>query len=370
MVSRKYGLQSMMARLTGDRSVKILGAGPAGLAAAITLARHGRAVQVFERKRDCGARFLGDLQGLENWSETKDVVAEFRNFGLVINFDCDPVHSIVETNGRRSEELVFDRAAFYLVKRGTAERSLDQGLKEQALAAGVEIRFRESLPARDADIVATGPVAREVFAIDKGVVFRTDAPNMAVGLVNDRAGFKGYSYLLVTGGYGCLCTVLFDRFHTIHACFEEAKTMLADGPGVRIESPKSVGGIGHFAGRSRFQDGHSLYVGEAAGLQDFLWGFGIRTAVKSGVLAAQCLLTDRNYQRAARGCFGRRLKAGVVNRWLWEIFRRGDYSVILSVLDGRTLEKLYSFYRFNPLQRLLYAPALYYMRRRYSHLLW
>lgn len=46
--------------------INIVGAGPAGLAAAITLARAGRAVIVHEAQAEVGYRFQRDLQGLEN----------------------------------------------------------------------------------------------------------------------------------------------------------------------------------------------------------------------------------------------------------------------------------------------------------------
>ena len=52
-------------------TIKILGAGIAGLTAAIVLAKSGHLVEVFEKNKDCGMRFHGDLQGLENWSEKK-----------------------------------------------------------------------------------------------------------------------------------------------------------------------------------------------------------------------------------------------------------------------------------------------------------
>ncbi len=35
-------------------------------------------------------------------------------------------------------------------------------------------------------------------------------------------------------------------------------------------------------------------TGEQAGIQDFLWGFGIRSAIDSEVLAAQCLLNGED----------------------------------------------------------------------------
>lgn len=356
------------ARTVPSDSVRILGAGPAGLAAAITLARAGRPVDVFERRPDCGARFRGDLQGLENWSDPTDVIAELAQIGINVNFDCTPFTSLVETNGRRTERLTFDRPAFYVVRRGTAEGSLDQGLKAQALAAGATIRFGETLPPGDADVVATGPVTREIFAVDKGIVFRTDLPDVAVGLLNERSGPKGYSYLLVTRGYGCLCSVLFDEFGSARAKLAEAIRILRRQFGLQIADPKPVGGFGHFSRRGRFRVGRTLYAGEAAGLQDLLWGFGIRGAIRSGWLAARCLLEGRDYQRAAEAEFETRLKAGVVNRFLWEALRWGDYALILRALRSDAPRKLRSLYSYNALQRLLYPAARYVMRRRYPGL--
>ncbi len=347
---------------------RILGAGPAGLTAAITLARAGHAVQVFERGSDCGARFHGDLQGLENWTAPGDVVEDLATMGIEIDFACDPFHSAVHTNGRRARTLVFDRPAFYLVRRGTAADSLDQGLKRQALAAGATIRWGETLAPEQADIVATGPDTRRLFAIDKGIVFETDAPDMAVVLTTERAAIKGYSYLLVSRGHGCLCTVLFDRFREARECYVYTREMLLRQYPVQITHPRPVGGIGHFSGRSRFQQGATLFVGEAAGLQDLLWGFGIRSAVTSAHLAARCLLEGRDYEAAAQAAFGSHLRAGVVNRFLWEALRHGDYNLLMYILARGGLGLLHSFYGYNLLQRLLYPGARLFVQRRYPAL--
>ena len=51
------------------KEIKILGAGLSGLTAAINLAKEGYRVDVYEKNKDVGMRFHGDIQGLENWSE-------------------------------------------------------------------------------------------------------------------------------------------------------------------------------------------------------------------------------------------------------------------------------------------------------------
>ena len=50
------------------KEIEIIGAGPAGLVAAINLAKADYKVAVYEEKPDVGHRFHGDFQGLENWS--------------------------------------------------------------------------------------------------------------------------------------------------------------------------------------------------------------------------------------------------------------------------------------------------------------
>jgi flavin-dependent dehydrogenase len=355
-----------------DSPVTILGAGPAGLAAAITLARAGRKVVVLERARDCGARFRGDLQGIENWSDDRDALEEFRSMGIDPDFFCRPFYGAAHTNGRRLVHHRFDRPAFYLVKRGTAPDSLDQGLKRQALAAGALVRFGETAPDDAAQLVATGPHTRQVFAVDKGIAFKTDAADLAAVLTHDAAAIKGYSYLLVSGGYGCLCTVLFDRFDQARFCLEQAQRLLLERYPVKIHNPRPVGGLAHFALRPRWSAGRTLFAGEAAGLQDLLWGFGIRSAVRSGHLAARAILQGEAYpdyyRKQARAAFDRWTKAGVVNRFLWELLKVGDYALLLEILHRGGLPLLKSLYGYNPLQRLLYPLAKLAFRRRYAGL--
>ena len=84
--------------------VTIVGAGPAGLTAAITLARRGYPVTVWEQHSDVGFRFHNDFQGLENWSSDSDVLTELRSYGLQPDFECVPVsNGVVFTPG--CEEL-------------------------------------------------------------------------------------------------------------------------------------------------------------------------------------------------------------------------------------------------------------------------
>jgi flavin-dependent dehydrogenase len=54
--------------------IRILGAGHAGLSAAINLSKAGYPVEVYDRQRDVGMRFHNDTEGLENWSKKIDAL--------------------------------------------------------------------------------------------------------------------------------------------------------------------------------------------------------------------------------------------------------------------------------------------------------
>jgi len=139
---------------------------------------------------------------------------------IEVNFDCDPFAEFRVTDGFRLETITFKKPFFYLVKRGSLKGSLDQGLKKQALQAGVRIHFGKTL--LKPDIAATGPISREIAGIDKGIVFKTKIKDIAIGMVNEQSDVKGYSYLLVTKGYGCIGTVLVDQLDAVNRCLQTA----------------------------------------------------------------------------------------------------------------------------------------------------
>lgn len=159
--------------------VQISGAGPAGLSAAINLAKAGFEVDVFEKNNEVGGRFSGDFQGLENWSEDNDSLERLKEMNVDINFHHHPFSKFTIYNGNKKLDFSCKKSAFYLVKRGSVTGSLDQGLKEQALNYGVHIHFNKTIPGSEADIIATCPHPHGKFAAARGIVFKTDAEDMA-----------------------------------------------------------------------------------------------------------------------------------------------------------------------------------------------
>jgi flavin-dependent dehydrogenase len=351
-------------------NIKISGAGPAGLTAAINLTKAGYKVDVFEKHADVGSRFHGDYQGLENWSDKEDAIELFKRMNIDINFDYTPFSKLILSNKDKMWSFNCNRNAFYLVKRGSKEETLDEALKDQAIDIGVNIHFKEVIPENEADIVATGPIKNEICAAAKGITFETSSENLAVGLVNDNAAFKGYSYLLIANGKGCMSTVLFGDFKKANSYIEETKRIFNNKFDLNLKEIKHMGGIGSFSAKNIFKKGKSLYVGEAAGLQDFLWGFGIKSAVTSGYLAARSIINGEDYEKSAERFFKGKLKASLVNRYLWERFGFSDYSFIVNRIHGAKdpLNFLNYFYNSNFIHKMLYPLAKGYMAKKYNNI--
>ncbi len=314
------------------KSVKILGAGPAGLSAAINLSQYGYNVDIFEKNLDVGTKSQGNLQGLENWSEDQDVVKEFKKMNIKTNFQCEPFNNLRITNGEENWDFSCKKPAFYILKRGKDEVSFDQGLKKQALDSGVNIRFGETAPISDVDIVATGGDPRFKFAVGKGISFKTEHENVAVGLVNNYHAVKGYSYLLISNGFGCIATVLFGGFQDLNKYFKRTLDEFLTKYDLNQKYPHKFSGYGSFSTKIMKKEDQIL-IGEMAGFQDLLWGFGIRNAVKSGFIAAKSILEGKeckDYYKTAEKYFKPKLNAGVVNRFIWEKFASNNYSLILN----------------------------------------
>lgn len=350
--------------------VKILGAGPAGLSAAINLAKAGYNVDIFEKNADVGSRFHRDFQGLENWSDRKDTLELFKSMNIDANFNYNSFLELKISNGSKIWDFKCNRPAFYLVKRGSKEGTLDEALKNQAMDLGVNISFRETIPENEADIVATGPIKSEICAVAKGITFETSHENLAVGLVNYTSARNGYSYLLIVDGQGCMVTVLFGDFRNANSYFEKTKRIFNNKFDLNLKEVGKMGGIGCFSNNNVFKRGKSLYVGEAAGLQDFLWGFGIKYAVTSGYLAARDIINGEDYEKTAEENFREKLKVSLVNRYLWERLGFMDYSFIVNRIHGAKdpLKFLNYFHNSNFIYRLIYPVALGYMRRKYKML--
>jgi flavin-dependent dehydrogenase len=228
-----------------NRSITISGAGPAGLAAAISLAHAGWRVAVLERHAHVGLRFHGDFQGIENWTGDRDALEELATYGIRSELGQVPFREATYFSpGGREYTFRSEAPWFYLVRRGTDEGTLDFALRSQALAEGVQIQFNTTgrhLP--EGGIVAEGP--RRADAVAVGHVFETDLADGAFCAVADNLAPKGYAYLLIHRGRGTVATCLFRDFHMEKAYLARTVDFFQAKAGLRMRNPRFFGGSGN-----------------------------------------------------------------------------------------------------------------------------
>jgi len=211
------------------------------------------------------------------------------------------------------------RPLFYLVRRGPGAGTLDTALLRQAQAVGADVRLGEAAAvAGPGTIVATGPAMAD--GIVAGFTFRTTLPDQAHCILHPTLAPAGYAYLLVWDGQATLATCLFRDLRRARqardatvAAFERLVS------GLHLCEARPFGGYGGVLAAARYTDeAGRLYAGEAAGLQDPEWGFGMLTAMRSGVLAARSLLAGADYAARARRAFDPPRDAAFVNRAVFE----------------------------------------------------
>ena len=305
------------------KPVHIMGAGLSGLAAATILAKAGREVHVHDIRADSGARFDGDFQALENWSMSVDFFDQLNEWGFDLSsFKATEFSSvdIIHPDDVISQAET-PSVAYRIVERGTSSHTIDQGFKQQALDAGAQIHYKSRVKEEDCTIIACGP--KGTSAVAYGEIFNTDHPNHIGFQLNDKLAPGSYSYLIIIDGVGLICTCLWrkqkksDRFLNETIAWYDAHY-----PGLNRKPIKRVGGKGDFTINRHYKQHGRYYVGESGGLQDFMWGFGMRMAVWSGVLAARDILGEGDYEADVRRHLMPYVRTSVANRWLMN--RVGD----------------------------------------------
>jgi flavin-dependent dehydrogenase len=351
--------------------IRIKGGGISGLCAAINLVKSGYAVDVYEKRDDCGKRFHGDLEGFENWSSKDDVFEELKSCNIKINFDCFPSNFVYMTNGKDVLKNTFDKPMFYLVKRGAVEKSLDIGLKNQAIENGVNIHFNKNVSDDEVDIISTGVSGKKCIAVAKGVTFNTESDNIAVAIISQNTSNKGYSYLLINNGLGTICTVNFSTEGLdLNLYLKNTKNLVKKLFDVDIRNEKKAGGIGCFHLKPRLIENKKIFTGEAAGLQDFLWGFGMRYAVNSGYLAAKSIIENIDYAELIKEKLLGRINTSIVNRYIIELIgdRFNRYLIWRAKRNKKWMNLLYSGYNPTILSNFILPIARWNLQQKYRNL--
>lgn len=324
---------------SSSEPVTVVGAGLAGLAAAIVLTRAGRRVVIREWHKSVGSRFHGDFQGLENWSNEQDVLAELSEAGIA-PFPTHPVHEGTAFDAQGDRHAVRgDRPLFYLVGRG-GKGSLEQHLLEQAREHGADVRFGDRVKEIEGPaILAGGPRTADIIAA--GYLFETDQADGCYIAFDDRLAPLGYSYLLIHDGQGTLASCMFTGFKQQAEHVARTADFFAAKTGLDMRNPRPFGGFGNLRLPKSAMQGEHPVAGEHAGFQDALAGFGMRYALRSGILAARSIIDGTDYEQSWRQELMPLVRAGVVNRFLFNsIGARGRNLAVRHLISGNTTRQL------------------------------
>jgi len=335
--------------------VRIVGGGLSGLTTAIQLARRGVGVDVFERR---GARGMAPgprCDAVENWTTTDDLGALLPDWGIGAE-PFRPATSIeVCTYDGERHMLCSTRPLLYLVKRGGQEGCLDHALKAQALDLGVRIRHGQTLPRREADVWAAGCPRGRCF-LDVGITFRTSGPDRVALLFDTRLAPKACAYLIVIGGVGTAAVLLTQQFRHARALLRETVAVFQRSQPFDLLDARMHGGFGGAMSAMASAPAAPLVVGEAAGFLDYLWGFGIRHAMLSGVLAARALLEGASYENMIAAEIRPLVQSSLINRKLYERVGNRVYRTLIRYFCTRRDPSglLRRAYRSRGLRRLLW----------------
>ena len=303
------------------KPIVIAGAGPAGLSAAIHLRRSGYPVEIYERRKAVGARFIGEYQILENYSRKEDVLGELAEMGIEANFEHIEVQEATLYDDRQTGRLVRSQEPYgFFLRRGNASGTLDRGLEVQARDLGATIRFGEHLAPEEADIVATGPGPAD--GIAKEIAFHTESSNRVDVIFDPELAPGGYAYCFILNGWGTLGLALLKGYSQLECQFEKAKARFQSLSPFEIDSPQSGYSYMNFYLHGTSQRGGALFAGEAGGFQDYMFGLGIRYALISGYLAARAVVENADYDRLWSARFKGMMRASVTSRLLYESLGR------------------------------------------------
>ncbi len=322
---------------------------------------------VHETSREVGYRFQGDLQGLENWTTERDVLDELREMGLTTAFAQHACREGTVFDAWGQAYPVRSRAPlFYMVERGPGRGSLDSVLLEQALALGVEVRFGSRLEQLEGPgILAAGPKAADAIAV--GYHFDTDRDDGFWAICDETLAPRGYAYLLIMNGRGTVKSCMYSGFKQESVYVARTVEAFRRFAGLEMRNARPHGGVGNFRIPASVLSGRHPVAGEQAGFQDTLWGFGMRLALRSGVLAARSLVDGGDYEARWRKELGPWLRASVVNRAIYGALGNSGYRWALRQQAERDArEFLRRLYRPSFTKRLLmpWARWHYHSRRR------
>lgn len=318
--------------------IRIAGAGLSGLATALLLAREGVEVEVVERRGAPGGRFSGGWQVLENGTDEQDVLAELAAEGLAPGFAAYPLaHAVFLDHRGRRFEVASQEPFSYLVRRG-GDDGLDTWLWARCREAGVRLSVEQEASG-EVDVIATGP--RQADGVARERMFATDLPDTVMVLFDPAVTPTGYAYLFCKEGDATFGVAQVRGVRSLRRAGERAwerfRAVLGE---FTVRGAQERGQFMSFSIPRTLRDSdRRWYVGEAAGVQDFLFGLGNRLALRSAALVAAGVRGSWD-EEAFRRMVLRPMRTSVALRFLYERLGRSAVAALCRIASRRDFRKL------------------------------
>jgi flavin-dependent dehydrogenase len=315
-------------------TIKVLGGGIAGLTAAINLKMAGLDVEVHERKQYCG-KSIRDFQFLDNWTFEGNVLDNLKGMNIPAGFYAKPYYrqeifspSLKRYIGKSDKPLM------YLIKRGNQHDSLDRFLENLALSLDVHINYNSTLKSKYADIIATG--IKKPTYIGTGLTFDLSHPDRSYVLLDNQLSQNIYSYCIVNNNVGEIVCInpaqSKDHIKRLNLTVRRFEKILS----IKIESNRNrFSAPGSFYFKRSAVANHQYHIGEAAGFQDCLLGFGMIYAFKSGHMAAKSIIESIDYDRLWKQEILKPMKISIKNRRIYERLSNKGFEKIVALLNSR-----------------------------------
>ena len=155
-----------------------------------------------------------------------------------------------------------------------------------------------------------------------GLRFQTHHPDAVKLLISASHAPKAYAYLFIVEGQGVLSVTLTRNFANARSYLQRSLEFFRQVSPFDMENVRLTSGFGGRKTDFWQRETTPLRVGEAAGFQDYLWGFGIRYALHSGYLAAQAIAQGSDYHQAIRAQIRPLVYTSLFNRAVYN--RMGD----------------------------------------------
>ena len=200
-----------------------------------------------------------------------------------------------------------------MVKRGSDEQDFDSQLFEQCKDLDVQFELGTKAP-NDCSIIATG--TKKAAAYIRGINFKSNLSNQVHLLLGNQFAPKGYAYLIILNGQGTLASAFKKQKRKNQNILENCLTYFKS-KGIDIHGGYQFGSCGSFS--LPFKNFRLPFsIGESGGYQDYLFGFGMRMSMISGLSAALSLVGKENDALKLIKDVNKKRRLSFVNRLLYE----------------------------------------------------